>query len=351
MADFDDDDYYDPNDEGYGEEEEVEDELSLEDRASMTKGTADVRAALRDDASKVTVKQIEEALWHYYYDVDKSVAYLQKTFINPAPKPTPKKAPERKLSRSLFLASGNISHFADEAVTCKLQAMRGQHKPTWQTQACRDSPAKPSAISEFFKDMPWLEAPASRLTTFHAPHVPRMGLLGGSSSAPKMSKLQALAAARKKKTEDKKEHEKTSQAESGIQKLSISDQDKKHTRRPSLSSAMKISTAEPAAKRPATLQSKASVQAIKPSTTSNSAEHGQGLPQANVPSGRLATPSAFATALVGSASGGHNGQRQDIFQMPYTSSSSFHASVFAEPSPDDIVFAAQAKGSNFGRTN
>lgn len=351
MADFDDDDYYDPNEEDYGEGEEFEDELSPEDRASMTKGTADVRTALGDDASKVTVKQIEEALWHYYYDVDKSVAYLQKTFINPAPKPTPKKAPERKLSRSLFVASGNISHFADEAETRKLEAIRSQHKPTMQAQTCRAALTTASSISEFFNDMPWLEAPASRLTTFHAPRVPRLGLLGGSSSAPKMSKLQALAAARKKKTEDKKEQEKAAQAESGIQKLSISDQDKKHSRRPSLSSTTKPSTIEPAAKRPATLQSKASVQASKSSSTANLAEQGPDLPQANIPSGRLATPSAFATALVGSASEGHHGQRQDVFQMPYTSSSSFHASVFAEPSPDDVVLAAQAKGSNFGRTN
>lgn len=68
--------------EGYSEEE---DELSPEDRELMNKGTADVQAALGVEASRVTVAQIEEALWHYYYDVDKSVAYLISKFINPPP--------------------------------------------------------------------------------------------------------------------------------------------------------------------------------------------------------------------------------------------------------------------------
>lgn len=74
--------------------EEEEDELSPEDRVAMANGTAEVRRALGTESSKVTTDQIQEALWHYYYDVDKSVTYLMKTFIAPPPKPTPKKAPE-----------------------------------------------------------------------------------------------------------------------------------------------------------------------------------------------------------------------------------------------------------------
>ncbi|KAK0641130.1 P-loop containing nucleoside triphosphate hydrolase protein [Cercophora newfieldiana] len=72
--------------EGYSEEE---DELSPEDRALMEQGKAAVREALANQASKVTTTQIEEALWHYYYDVDKTVAYLISKFIDP-PKKTPK---------------------------------------------------------------------------------------------------------------------------------------------------------------------------------------------------------------------------------------------------------------------
>lgn len=87
--DYDDDDFVDQYDEDLGEEE---DELSPEDKIAMQKGTEEVRKALGEEASKVTVAQIQEALWHYYYDIDKSVAYLTRTFIAPPPKPAPKAA-------------------------------------------------------------------------------------------------------------------------------------------------------------------------------------------------------------------------------------------------------------------
>ncbi|KAI0968268.1 P-loop containing nucleoside triphosphate hydrolase protein [Xylaria arbuscula] len=70
-----------------------EDELSPEDRAQMVAGTVAVRAALGDDSSKVTTQQVEEALWHYYYDIEKSVAYLTSKHI--APKPAKSSAQKR----------------------------------------------------------------------------------------------------------------------------------------------------------------------------------------------------------------------------------------------------------------
>lgn len=84
------------DDDGYSDEDE---ELSPEDRALMQQGTIDVKAALASEASKVTTEQIQEALWHYYFDVDKSVAYLISKFIAPPPKSantTPKKKPPGK---------------------------------------------------------------------------------------------------------------------------------------------------------------------------------------------------------------------------------------------------------------
>lgn len=71
------------DDGGYSDEEE---EISAEDRALLEQGTADVKAALADEVSKVSTKQIEEALWHYYYDVDKTVAFLIAKFIAPPQK-------------------------------------------------------------------------------------------------------------------------------------------------------------------------------------------------------------------------------------------------------------------------
>jgi len=50
----------------------------------MRIGTDKVRAALGDVSDFVTDEAIQEALWHYYYDVAKSVTYL-KSMPNPQP--------------------------------------------------------------------------------------------------------------------------------------------------------------------------------------------------------------------------------------------------------------------------
>ena len=55
----------------------------------MRQGTIDVRAALPPTASHVTDKQIQESLWHYYYDVEKTVKYLVSS-IEKAQKPAKK---------------------------------------------------------------------------------------------------------------------------------------------------------------------------------------------------------------------------------------------------------------------
>ena len=70
--------------------EEEDEELSPEDKAQMTAATAEVKSMLGSQASKVTTQQIQESLWHYYYDVDKTIAYLISKFIDPAPKPAAK---------------------------------------------------------------------------------------------------------------------------------------------------------------------------------------------------------------------------------------------------------------------
>lgn len=75
--------------EGEAEEDEQE-ELSPEDKAQMAAGTAEVTTLLGPQADKVTTQQIQDALWHYYYDIDKTVAYLIGKFIDPAPRPAAK---------------------------------------------------------------------------------------------------------------------------------------------------------------------------------------------------------------------------------------------------------------------
>lgn len=49
-------------------------DLSLPPEQLRT-GTVEVRNVLGDDVP-VTNKEIEDSLWHYYYDIDKTVKYL-----------------------------------------------------------------------------------------------------------------------------------------------------------------------------------------------------------------------------------------------------------------------------------
>ena len=42
----------------------------------MRIGTIAVREVLPAATTQITDKEIQESLWHYYYDVEKTVAYL-----------------------------------------------------------------------------------------------------------------------------------------------------------------------------------------------------------------------------------------------------------------------------------
>ncbi|KAI1018305.1 hypothetical protein LB505_001412 [Fusarium chuoi] len=296
VSEFDGDDY----------EDEVEDELSPEDRQAMEEGTAEVRRALGTEANKVTKAQIEEALWHYYYDIDKSVTYLMKTFIAPAPKPA-KKAPEDHGR----LLNGHTS--------------------------IMDLPPALGVPAWHFDDMPWMSVPQERQTVFIEPERPRGGLLGGGEGPPKMSKLQALAAARKKKTEEKKELERAGR---GLERLSITESQKEN--QPILGQVRQAP--EP------TLQVKSPPQeeSTEVAAITDNLKDIDSTPKGSLMDEDLpvmmprAAPSAFARTLFGSAPS--KAPRPDeIFAMPYTSSPIYVAEAFAEPSPDDVVLAAQAK--------
>ncbi|KAL7946497.1 hypothetical protein V8C42DRAFT_320815 [Trichoderma barbatum] len=350
---YDDDDFVDQYDD-LGEEEE---ELSPEDKVAMQTGTAEVRKALGAEASKVTAAQIQEALWHYYYDIDKSVTYLTKTFIAPAPKPAPKKAPEGKpgafslhAKRALFLRpfeeedeSPGYSGYFTSTTICDIPRL-----------ACAfPIIEKPQIPPTFFDDMPWLDVPRDRETVFIESPRPRGGLMGGTGAAPKVSKLQALAALRKKKNEEKKAQEKATPLESEVTKLSISEDTNKENI--GLISKPRDQNSQPTPTVSSTLQ------AQREETTSDHADNPLGedtdLPtiteykadtdtkseEAMPVVGHSHAPSAFARTLFGSVSEAEETRRRDVFAMPYTQSPSFLANAFSEPSPDDIVLAARAK--------
>ncbi|KAF5560079.1 elongation factor 1-alpha [Fusarium phyllophilum] len=296
VSEFDGDDY----------EDEVEDELSPEDRQAMEEGTAEVRRALGTEANKVTKAQIEEALWHYYYDIDKSVTYLMKTFIAPAPKPA-KKAPEdhRRLSN--------------------------------EHTSIMDLPPALGVPAWHFDDMPWMNVPEERRTVFIEPERPRGGLLGGGEGPPKMSKLQALAAARKKKTEEKKELER---AGKGLERLAINESQKEN--QPILGQGRQAPEPTLQVKSPPQEESTEITAVTDNQKDIDSTPKGWLMDEDLPVMMPRAAPSAFARTLFGSAPS--KAPRPDeIFAMPYTSSPIYVAEAFAEPSPDDVVLAAQAK--------
>jgi elongation factor 1 alpha-like protein len=340
--------------------DEEEDELSPEDRVAMANGTAEVRLALGTESNKVTTDQIQEALWHYYYDVDKSITYLMKTYIAPPPKPTPKKAPEGESYAVSFSASrANVSEVG--AGHSRLVPAHSLGDPMELPPPTSQFPAPKPIVSHswFFRDMPWLDVPKDRQTIFIEPLHPRGGLLGGGEGAPKISKLQALAAARKRKNEEKKDQVKTLKAEDGIAKLSLEDSNKEN-RRPGLAKRHKATenpdqqfNLQPSA--PGSQAQRPMDETSAPDVVMGGLGKGQADSPWDIPKDseslaaptQAAAPSAFAQTLFGPAP---KTSQPNVFQMPYTSSPFFSAQAFDEPSPDDVVLAAQAKGSSFTRT-
>ncbi|KAK3384233.1 P-loop containing nucleoside triphosphate hydrolase protein [Lasiosphaeria ovina] len=299
---------------GYSEEE---DELSPEDRALMTQGTITVQTALGVEAAKVSVAQIEESLWHYYYDTDKVVEYLIKKFINP-PQKTAKPAPNPS-SKYTFLKRIHIAS------------------------------AAPRDFSHLFKDLPWGNIPKDRETIFIPPLLPRMGLLGGSGSPPKMSKLQQLAAARKKKAEERAAQQKLEQTRTKMTQLSVEEQDRQKENAPSdgpFGKRLKTSESTAEGRKPLTTaepgRSEPSSQST-PTALENSQHAKAATADSPKPTPEKAQPSAFAQVLFGPPLASPKRKLQDVFPLTYTDLSPSVLEAFSRPSPDDVVYAAQAK--------
>lgn len=74
--DYDDDDLYSGSEDEY-DNNAGGDGLTDEDRQNFASLTPVVRAELDEAGIPTTTKEIEDALWHYFWDVGKSVAYLK----------------------------------------------------------------------------------------------------------------------------------------------------------------------------------------------------------------------------------------------------------------------------------
>lgn len=187
------------------------------------------------------------------------------------------------------------------------------------------------------------------------PLYPRLGLLGGASQEGKMSKLAALAAARKKKTSE------TPPVTEG-QPPAQADEQKPAPR--TLSERLAMSGSKPAIKtgglsalskerRTANLKSPPifskpkDESAIKPPVDEERIEQATEKQQPEEAADLRACPSTFAATIIG------NGYHPTAPEPGHLLSSSFdvmhiyqqdvtEAFDFAGPSPDDIVFNAQS---------
>lgn len=240
-------------------------------------------------------------------------------------------------------------------------------------------PAPPStahfSAADFFRDCPWLNVPSHRKSDILIePLFPRLGLLGGApENGGKLSKLAALAAARKKKEAEKTpsppetstsstpkpEQPKTSSLDHSGVSRSLRDRlaasgrsTPKASEGPgSLRHVATPSSPHSIPKQPDSENRRPSVSKASESTQREVLEaKEEPVSQQTLPTIR-ASPSTFASTIVGAATGPTAAEPSHL----HSNSSDLlriygqdHAEPFdfAAPSPDDVVLNAQntAKG-------
>ncbi|XP_014554911.1 hypothetical protein COCVIDRAFT_39248 [Bipolaris victoriae FI3] len=337
-VDYDDDDFYDDD---YYEEEGDDggagDRMSEEDKEQMRVGTIRVREAMGDMSDFTSDEQIQEALWHYYYDVGKSVSYLKNKLGIAEPK---KEAPKQEKAKpaSRFDQAASVAHQNAPASTGKQTHISSSygHQPARLVAHYLLLPplSMPTnaAVTDFFWDVPWGNVPPERLAniTIEAPEY-KGGLLGGSS------KLAALAAKRRKEREEaeaaaSKANSDADSAVAMLDKLSVKNQENVNPLH------------DAAASRPARV-SKYPVRRRSPSPAPETPKEPEieepQLPQPAIvvesPAQR-AVASMFASTLCGSDKSSKQPQLQvQELPVPFAAYKSFDGTkVFSEPSPDDI---------------
>ncbi|TIA38434.1 hypothetical protein D6C78_04016 [Aureobasidium pullulans] len=334
------DDYYSGEEEyGYEGAEPAavaannEDELSAEDKEQMRIGTESVRDALGDAFTDVTDAAIQEALWHYYYDVGKSVTYLKN-------QSAPQQAQPKKQKQ--------VSKF-DQAATSAAQKPVDIKVPTSPLPRPHLNPA------DLFNDIPWFNVPQERVGCIMAEQVRSpLRLLGGTG---KPSKLAALAAARKKKEADQKAAQEAGQSEKPTGTPSLMDRLGTRSAQPTSQENTKPGDASQPETRSFPIRKRKSPspplpaedrRPSAPEPTSVATPEPVSKPAEHVRAG----PSIFASTMCGGSSRRHPSHQdtavlsQNILPAIYGHDANLaNTNAFSGPSPDDVVMQAQAKAS------
>jgi elongation factor 1 alpha-like protein len=340
-VDYDEDDLY-SDDADYADEKPS---YTAEDRENFASLTPVVRAELEEAGVTATAKQIEDALWYYYWDVGKSVAYLKEGNTPKQPKEqqeTKKEKPKSKFDEAAQKSAEIPGKLAQPFFQPALgvQPERNVHEeyqigaPTESrnVRICLDSlcpderpQAGPRRLG-WFDGTPWTNIPAQTRSEFTPvePLRPMPKLLGGSS------KLAKLAEERRKKAaaaQEKDEH-KPSKSTSSLDRLGKS-KDAKENKAP-------IATAE--ARRYPIRRRRSPTPPPKEDTPPPEQ------PKETLPDLRSA-PTLFGQTLA-SATIQKNGATKIALSDLFGTGGSSNA--FGELSPDDTVFKAQqrSKGLN-----
>lgn len=194
------------------------------------------------------------------------------------------------------------------------------------------------ASVDWFRDVSWTSIPLRFRGAGTIEHTkPALRLRGGSSTG-KVSKLAALAAARKQK-----DAQKSNDAHSASASTAESLLARLGNKRPATEEmAARSAPPEPSATRPAT-----STTSSLPVRSVKAVDQAEIAPDAVTQRQPRAEPSIFATVMCTSEP--HDTSRQyevcsALTSVFFSDTSSGHSMALAGPSPDDVVASAQAKG-------
>jgi elongation factor 1 alpha-like protein len=389
----------------------------------LRSGTIKVKERLGPNAP-VTEKEIQDALWHYYYDISQSVTFLkgwcsernqisrigtnmsqgkiqaaeaqqrkqmqQARFDQAQAKAATQTTPKKPDGKHIFQypatphTDGNMQRLYSGhpwATYCDLDVLDLVGTPTsfestrshtpclldqFGTERYFSNYMKNTVTAnqdDFFWDVPWAAVPKERLTNIILVSTrPKGRLLGG---APKSSKLAALAAARKKRPEEKRATIPSDEgADRAVSLLGRLGAKKENVTPGSPPQAAPPTSPPPIAKpvfplRPKSNEVETASKEQEPSPTK---EEEPALPKVPITPAQVprASPSTFAQAIFGHEQRQQEGvaileaqlpspspqNRDSMFTLPYASNPEYSTrNPFAGPSPDDVVLGAQSKGS------
>ena len=260
--------------------------------------------------------------------------------------------------------------FRDPVVLCThlstiLRVCSAYHIISYEQRLRSESPAAygqldcvhtPISAAEYFRDSPWLNVPQERQgEILIEPLYPRLGLLGGSpaSGAPKVSKLAALAAIRKKERLKAQESKSSSEDQSNESSTPVIEREslESHNRQLSTNSRRRYPGADlvPESRSVRTQDADETLQLQKPTERTvppNSRPRVENGPELQKPIDiSAAIPSAFAETLFGTNEGDSRLSPPSVLSSPSFSFWPYRfgaeTKAFLGPSPDDVVTKAQ----------